>query len=169
MSVPTWRRDESKTEFLYQIYQLNIRIGQMTANLPKKYHWSYGNDLVNMALKALYSAQRINREYMNSINYKESYILRTELCNDIITCMDHIGTVAFIYFEICKESPEIKGEKKSRLDKWEEEIGTTTNKINGLIVGLKKSDKERYNDFLRKDTTMCTTKETINQVIKESV
>lgn len=37
MSVPVWERGLSKTDFVYQPYQLVIRLVEITANKPKKY------------------------------------------------------------------------------------------------------------------------------------
>lgn len=36
MSVPTWKRSKSKVEFLNLLMELNINIGKITANKPKK-------------------------------------------------------------------------------------------------------------------------------------
>lgn len=35
MSVPTWRRELSKADYMYQTYRLNVRIGEMVINGPK--------------------------------------------------------------------------------------------------------------------------------------
>lgn len=37
MSVPKWKREESKAEFMYQTYKLCIRLNEIMANKPKKY------------------------------------------------------------------------------------------------------------------------------------
>ena len=60
MSVPTWRRSESATEYLWQIYQLNLEIAEIVSNKPKKYKSTHSNLLIKNALKALASANMAN-------------------------------------------------------------------------------------------------------------
>lgn len=43
MSVPAWERDKSKTDFIRLLMELNIRIGKIVGNKPKKYKQNYGD------------------------------------------------------------------------------------------------------------------------------
>lgn len=53
MSVPTWKRSKSKVEFLNLLMELNINIGKITANKPKKYKANYGDHLIKEGLRGL--------------------------------------------------------------------------------------------------------------------
>ena len=43
MSVPTWKRSTSKSQFLYELYQLNITVGEIMDNQSKKHKDNYSN------------------------------------------------------------------------------------------------------------------------------
>lgn len=51
MSVPSWKRSASKSEYIRLLYDLNVRIGQIVANKPKKYRGSYGDMLIKAVWK----------------------------------------------------------------------------------------------------------------------
>ena len=58
MSVPTWKRKLSEAEFVYQVYQLNIRLGEILENKPQKYKANYTDEIVKTALSALENVQK---------------------------------------------------------------------------------------------------------------
>ena len=53
MSVQTWKRKLSNAEYIYQVYQLNIRLGEILVNKPQKYKTNYTDEIVKTALGAL--------------------------------------------------------------------------------------------------------------------
>ena len=57
MSVPTWERNESKTEYLNMLYELNVNLGKIIMNKPKKYRENYGDHIIKTALESLKYAQ----------------------------------------------------------------------------------------------------------------
>lgn len=141
MAVPTWRRSVSKVEFLYQTFKLNIRIGQMVANLPKKYSRSHGDYLIRTAHEALLHGQTANRI---RIRDDASYFARRQHLQEMGGCVDNIATVAYIYLETARSHEGLPDKKRAKLYDWEEEIGETCLEINALIDGLLKSDQEVY-------------------------
>lgn len=57
MSVQTWKRKLSSAEYVFQLYQLNIRLGEILINKPKKYKTNYADEIVRTALSALEDVQ----------------------------------------------------------------------------------------------------------------
>ena len=79
MSVPSWKRSISKTEYIRLLFELNIRIGEIVANSPKKYRANYGDFLVKSALEALKYAQIANSIFVSSSMTEADYNLRRGL------------------------------------------------------------------------------------------
>ena len=69
MSVPTWKRSTSKSQFLYELYQLNITVGEIMDNQSKKHKDNYSNHVIKTALYALQMAQTANEIYFMDIFY----------------------------------------------------------------------------------------------------
>ena len=138
MSVPSWKRKESSTEYLWQIYQLNIAISEITANKPKKYKDTYHDMLIKTALKALTEANIANDIYVTN---EEEYMLRR---NHLLEARGQIYNVALIgdmFLEICKKSPYCDVDKCTRQ---QERIGNHCSTCLKLINGVIKADKQRY-------------------------
>lgn len=38
MAVPIWKRKVSSAQFIYEVYTLNIRLGEILMNKPQKYN-----------------------------------------------------------------------------------------------------------------------------------
>lgn len=53
MSVVSWKRNESKVEYLYRTYELNLLIARIVASKSKKYKANYGDTLIKNGLDAL--------------------------------------------------------------------------------------------------------------------
>ena len=66
MSVPTWKRKPSSAEFIYQVYQLNIRLGEILANKPQKYKQNYTDHVVKTAMDALKHLQIADSIYLSN-------------------------------------------------------------------------------------------------------
>lgn len=142
MSVPTWRRSLSKTEYLYQTFQLSIRIGQIVANLPKKYSDSYGNYLIRTSLEALKYGQTANDIPINADedNFKE----RRALLRKMHGCINNISTVAYLYLETARKQDNLSRDKYEKMYDWENEIGEKCYDINKMIRGVAKYDRESF-------------------------
>jgi hypothetical protein len=138
MSVPSWKRNKSKVEFLRLLMELNINLGKIVNNKPKKYKTNYGDHLIQTGLKALELAQIANSIYMTKTTSIDDYKQRRNLFLKARGCVEHISTASYIYLELCKNSNEVKFE---RVLKEEEYIGSTCNDIYKAISGVLKSDK----------------------------
>ena len=60
MSVATYNRTQSKTEYINKIRELNVGIGRIVMNKPKKYRQNYGDAIIKSAIEALKFAQTAN-------------------------------------------------------------------------------------------------------------
>ena len=138
MSVPTWRRSESATEYLWQIYQLNLEIAEIVSNKPKKYKSTHSDLLIKNALEALSNANMANDIFVKT---DREFEIRKEL---LLKARGHIYNVALlgdIFLELCKKSPECD---KRKCTKQQERIGSRCATCLKLINGVVKSDKKRY-------------------------
>lgn len=142
MSVPTWMRSESRTKFLYRLYRLNIRIGEIVENHPKKYRANYGDNLINNALLALNHAEIGNGIFMHVGTPMEDYQLRRKHLREAKGYTETIATVAYIYLELTAKADGVKREK---ILKQEEEIGLECAEISKMIKGVLDSDRRIFN------------------------
>ena len=142
MSVPTWLRSESRTRFLYRLYKLNIRIGEIVENHPKKYRANYGDVLITNALNALTHAEIGNGIFMHSATPEADYQLRRKHLREAKGYTESIATVAYIYLELIAKTDGVKREK---ILKQEEEIGRDCEEIAKMLKGVLDSDRKIYN------------------------
>lgn len=138
MSVPTWKRSQSQTEYLWQIYRFTIRISEITANKPKKYKTSYTDKIISLTCDAFVHARTANEIYVKT---KADYELRRMHLLEAKGLILSVCTLADIFLEICKKSPDCKYEK---IVKEQETVGEFCSTITNLISGVIKSDAKRY-------------------------
>ena len=138
MSVPTWKRSESQTEYLWQMYQFTIRISEICANKPKKYKGSYADKIISLTCDAFVHARTANEIYVKT---REDYHLRRKHLMEAKGLIVSICTLSDIFLELCKRSPNCKRDK---IIKEKETIGRFCYLITNLISGVMKSDAKRY-------------------------
>lgn len=143
MSVPTYKRELSRIQFLYEIYRFNIRLGEICMNAPKKYRANYADHIIKTGLKALQLAQYGNSIYLSKETAKEDFIERERCFKKAASLIDNISTTAQIYLELTRNS----GTSSEKILKQQEYIGTKANEIISLLQGVQKSDKERYKKY----------------------
>ena len=141
MSVPSWKRSVSKTEYIRLLFDLNIRIGEMVANSPKKYRGSYGDMLIKSALEALKYAQTANSIFVSSSMTEADYNLRRRLLQQARGTIENISTVGYIFLEQMRKHDSEESEKTYRR---EEYLGTTCGEISKKISAVMKSDRAVY-------------------------
>lgn len=138
MSVPTWRRSESATEYLWQIYQLNLEIAEIVSNKPKKYKSTHSDLLIKNALEALSNANMANDIFVKT---DREFEIRRELLLKARGYIYNVALLGDIFLELCKKSPECD---KRKCTKQQERIGNRCATCLKLINGVVKSDKKRY-------------------------
>jgi len=139
MSVPTWKRSASNTEYIRLLYDLSIMIAEMTANGPKKYRASFGDILIKNCLDALKYAQTANSIFMGKTTPPEDILLRRKLLQMSKGTVENISTVSYIYFEQQRKSGYLETEKAYRK---EERVAEICNEIINKISAVMKSDKK---------------------------
>lgn len=141
MSVPTWERDLSKIQFLFELYKLNIRVGQIVMGKPKKYRENYGDKLINECLDALKYAQVANSIYM-SVNTSESdYETRRKYLQMALGLVDNISTTADIFLSL---NWNVDGANHDQIERQQKYFGETTKTIHDLLKGVMASDKRTF-------------------------
>lgn len=149
MSVPTWQRSLSNAEFLYQIFELNILIGKIMENKPKKYKSSYSDFVIQTALEALKEARIANDEpFAREAITERAYLFRREHFQTAMSLIKTVSTVSHIFLEIVRESNQYESTK---LYKQETQIGDKCGECIALLKGVINSDKERYKSSIRSE------------------
>lgn len=142
MSVPAWSRKIAKTQYLYETFKLNIRLGQIVVSKPKKYRENYGDRLITNALDALKYCQAANNIFMDANTSEKDFQRRRTYLLNAMSLIDNISTVADIFLAL---NYNMDGAKLDQIDRQEEYIGSTCRKIHLLIKGVLESDKKIFN------------------------
>lgn len=140
MSVATYNRSLSKTEYVNAIRELNVNIARIVMNKPKKYRQNYGDAIIKSALEALKFAQTANDVFVkNGMPVSDKALRRTMLIK-AKGAIDNVGTASEIFLDLCKSQD---GEDKAKILKQEQYIGGATFDIKRLLTAVIKSDEER--------------------------
>lgn len=142
MSVPSFARQLSKTQYLYETFKLNVRLGQIIMSKPKKYRENYGDRIINNGLDALKFCQAANAIYMSEHTSEKDYLRRRSYLMNALTLIDTISTVSDIFLALNYNQD---GVKKSQIERQEEYIGSTCRTIHKLIKGVMDSDTKLFN------------------------
>ena len=155
MSVQVWKRKLSSAEFLYQVYRMNIRLGEIMMNKPQKYKTNYADAIIQTALSALKHVQIADSIFMSKYTAEADYRLRRENLLLAKGEIDHLATACFIYLEIVRkndyasQADEKGGGKYAKLYDQELEIGGMCETCHKLIAGVLKADGELYKKYIR--------------------
>jgi len=141
MSVPTWERTLSKTQYLYETYRLNVRIGQIVMNKPTKYRPTYGDKLINMGLDAMRYGQAANLIYMDKKTSENDYSLRRKYLQAMLANIDGLSTIADIFLAL---NYNTDGGSRETLEKNQQYIGSQTKFIHDLVKGVMDSDTKLF-------------------------
>lgn len=141
MSVPSWQRKLSSTQFLYELYALNKDIGHIVMNSPKKYRPNYGDNLIKRADEAMMYAQRANKIYLTKNSPQVDKDERRLCLLRAKGLVDNISTTASLFLDLCLDCDNVNAQK---IYKREADIGERCELIIKLLNGVMKSDK-RFN------------------------
>lgn len=75
MSVPSWERELSKTQYIHEAYKMCIDIGHIVASHPKKYRMNYGDTLIQQSLEMLSYCRLANSIYLNQSSMMSEYLI----------------------------------------------------------------------------------------------
>ena len=156
MSVPTWKRKLSGAEYVYQLYQLNIRIGEILVNKPQKYKQNYTDKIIQTALEALEHVQIADSIFIGKYSKEVDFLMRREQLLLAKGQVQHLATACFIYLEIVRKHDyasqgenEKTGRLYAKLYDQEMEIGERCERCHELIAAVIKSDNELYNRYIK--------------------
>lgn len=146
MSVPTYRRTLSATEYVWNIRQLAVRVGEIVNNKPKKYKNTYADKIIALSLDALSEVVMANDIYVKTekdYENRRSHLLKAD------GLLDSLVIISDIFLEQIKKSPvdpsvENKSKRNSKIEKQQIELGDKVDICKKLIKGVVKSDAERY-------------------------
>lgn len=141
MSVPTWNRELSKTQYLFDTYKLAIRIGEIVMRKPTKYRPTYGDRLINDSLNAYRYAYYANSIFMGETTSEEDYKRRREYLRNAMLLIDGLSTTADIFLSL---NYNLDGANKDQLNRQYEYIGSTTASIHKMIKGVMDSDTKVF-------------------------
>lgn len=142
MSVPTWERDLSGIQYVYELYKLNVELGRIVMKKPKKYRANYGDRLITYGLDALKYAQMANAIYMNANTSEADYLTRRRHLQSALALSDSISTIADIFLTL---NMEVDGIEYNKLEKEQLYVGSQTKLCHDLISGVIKSDRRVFN------------------------
>lgn len=137
MSVPAWARKLARTQYLYETFKFNVRIGQIVMSKPKKYRENYGDRIILASLDALKFCQAANAIFMNQNTTEADFQRRRSYLMNAKALVANISTTADIFLAL---NYNMDGAKQSQIDRQEEYIGSTCKKISDLIQGVIESD-----------------------------
>lgn len=141
MSVPSWQRELSGTQYIYDTFDLCVDIGHIVAAAPKKYRENYGDRLITYSLDCLKYCRLANAIYMTKDTSKEDYLLRRHYLQTARTLSYHIATTMDVFLTLCMN---VDGAKQEKIERTERRIGTKCATIRNLIGGVLKSDRGIY-------------------------
>ena len=141
MSVPSWERELSDVQYIYELFQFNKRLGQIVMNHPKKYRENYGDHLIQASLDSLKHAQAANAIFMSTNTSENDYLRRRQHLQSALALIDHTSTVADIFLSLVSEQDGVKLEK---LERQQLDIGSQSKIIHDLIRGVMDSDTQIF-------------------------
>lgn len=120
---------------------MNVRIGQIIANKPKKYRDNYGDRIIQMGLDALKFARAANTIFMDENTTEEEFKKRRNYLRNVLICIDSLSSTADIFLELNRNCDGARAEKIDKEERW---FGTTCRDIHVLVRGVMDSDKKVF-------------------------
>ncbi len=137
MSVPSWDRDLSKTEYIYAAYRLCVDVGHTVNQMPKKYRQDFGSEMIKDSLECLKYCRLANSIYLSDKTSTEDRERRRKFLIHARIMAYQVSSVADVYLTLCYESDGIS---KERVEKKQRLIGSNAVNAYNLITGVIKSD-----------------------------
>ena len=148
ISVPTYRRSLSGTEYVWQVRQLAVRVGEIVANRSKKYKGIYSDKIISLSINAVSEVILANEIYVKTqsdYENRRAHLLKAK------GCLWSMLTISDIFLEQVKKSPpdskESKAKRDEKISKQQLELGSAVDECVKLINGVIKSDIKRYSNL----------------------
>ena len=150
MSVATYKRGESKAQFLDNLYKLNISVYGLVSKMPKKMQRIYGDKMINTALDAMKIAEVGNGIYLRNTTTQTSYEERIK-CFEVVK--GYVYSIMSIYnlsIDMMIENCHINKVDSTKLVNNSLRTSKLCIDTMDLITNLIKSDKDRYKNYKNK-------------------
>jgi len=156
VSVQTWKRMVSSAEYVFQVYLLNVRLGQILENKPHKYKTNYVDEIIKTALGALEDVLASDSIYLSKFSLEQDFLIRRRHLQDAKAKIRSVSTSSFVFLETVKKQScsiqEYAEEFRNgnlKMSHQELEIGDMCETCERLISGVLRSDKELYDEHIR--------------------
>lgn len=124
MSVPTYRRKESTSQFIQTAQQLVRYTLQKSLKLPKRYTFFITTDLVKTSQEIYKNVLKMQVLYSPTEEHKKR---KVELCEECLGLLSYLESQLDLVIAYTKEITE------NAFDKWVELIETEKRLLKGLI------------------------------------
>lgn len=142
MSVPTWKRTKSKTQYIYTCFELNKEVARIMTKVPKKYRTNYSDEIIKECMEALKHLQMGNDIVVGNKEYL--LLARVKHLSEAIGILDNVLTITYIFFEMMKEHNELRNDW---IDRSEEIIGNYCDSIIRMTKKVIEKDKLAFNSY----------------------
>ena len=139
-NVPSWKRNLSKTEYIYKVFELEVYATKVIYNTPSKYRHSFGDTLIRECNRAMYHGRVANDIYLQN---EQTRAERLYELSKMKAAVDNICTQAYIWAETILMHDGLSSKQKEKMYKFEESVGNHCDKIISLIEGQKRYVKDR--------------------------
>lgn len=139
MSVPSWERDLSRTQYIYEAYKMCIDIGHIVASHPKKYRMNYGDTLINESLDVLKMCRLANSIFVTKDTPEDALIARKKYLLRARLLATNLSSVADVYLGLCYNQD---GVKRDKIERQQRRIGSSASNIVNLINGVIRHDRD---------------------------
>lgn len=157
MTVPVPKRKLSGVQYIETARKLNVEIGHIVANGPKKYLNTYGDRIVNLGLAAYEAVIEANSIYPSKgVRAEQDYLQRRALLLKARGKVKALAAVAKIYFDLLVEAKGLqkmgeetdekiasRAKQYARMDR----LGCLCDEEIRLIQGVLKSDTEKFKKY----------------------
>lgn len=149
MSVPKSRRKDASAQFIADARELRIKTMRMMKKFPSSYRYIFVNDILKLAAEIYVNCIRGNAVFMHKAMMPQDFEWRRKCLMIAYTSCDALNAEISFCYSVIMEGENIFKTSKERDDKFEAwtDIGMRTKE---RIRALLKSDRERYNGYLKK-------------------
>ena len=138
MSVPSWERELSKTQYVYEAYKMCIDIGHIVVSHPKKYRMNYGDELIKESLEVLKLCRIANSVFLKPDTPEDEQKVRRKCLSRAKMLVYNISSVADVFLGLCRD---LDGVNQERIERQQRRVASNANNLINLISGVMKHDK----------------------------
>lgn len=157
MTVPVPKRRLSGVQYIETARKLNVEIGHVVANGPKKYLNTYGDRLITVGLEAYGATIQANSIYQSKgVNAEPDYLQRRGYLLEARAKVKAVAAIAKVYFDLLIEAKglqkmgeetDVKIASRAKIYSRMDRIGALCDEEVRLINGVLKSDTAKFKKY----------------------